>query len=208
MGRVGDGIEVQVTVVNNGTRQGTEVVQVYVRAPESLVRRPDRELVAFAKVTVDAGGSETVRLPLGAAVFRYWDVDAHAWRSDPGRYELLVGRSSHDIWASTEIMWERHAGVVTERPCDTDLGPIARRAAAARGHTGCGATPHWSCGRVAVCVGVVHGQTRCVHRHRRPPYAPMAQPSDGLGLSAVTWVGHVDTTLVLVDHGQSPSDAC
>jgi beta-glucosidase len=105
-GRDGEGIEVQVTVVNNGGRRGTEVVQVYVRAPESLVRRPDRELVAFAKVTVDAGGSETVRLPLSAAAFRYWDVEAHAWRSDPGRYELLVGRSCHDIWASTEVMWE------------------------------------------------------------------------------------------------------
>jgi beta-glucosidase len=104
----GDGggeVVVQVTVVNNGARQGTEVVQVYVRAPESLVRRPDRELVAFAKVTVDAGGSETVRLPLDAAAFRYWDVDAHAWRADPGRYELLVGKSSQAIWASTEIMW-------------------------------------------------------------------------------------------------------
>ena len=29
----GGGIEVQATVVNNGTRRGTEVVQVYVRAP-------------------------------------------------------------------------------------------------------------------------------------------------------------------------------
>ena len=56
-------------------------------------------------MTVDAGGRETVRVRLDAAAFRYWDVDAHAWRSDPGRYELLVGRSAHDIWASTEIMW-------------------------------------------------------------------------------------------------------
>ena len=102
-------VEVQVTVVNNGTRQGTEVVQVYVRAPESLVRRPDRELVGFAKVTVDAGGRATVRVPLGAAAFRYWDVDTHAWRADPGRYELLVGKSSHDIWASTEVMWRGSA---------------------------------------------------------------------------------------------------
>ena len=101
----GDGIAVQITVVNNGSRRGTEVVQVYMRAPESLVRRPDRELVGFAKVTVDAGGRATVRIPLGAAAFRYWDVEAHAWRADPGRYELLVGRSSHDIWASTEVMW-------------------------------------------------------------------------------------------------------
>ena len=106
----GGGIEVQATVVNNGTRRGTEVVQVYVRAPESLVRRPDRELVGFAKLTVDAGARETVRVRLGEAAFRYWDVDRHAWRADPGRYELLVGKSSRDIWASTEVMWEGDAG--------------------------------------------------------------------------------------------------
>jgi beta-glucosidase len=98
-------VEIEVTVVNNGTRRGTEVVQVYVRSPESRVRRPDRELVGFAKVVLDPGGRETVRIPLTAAAFRYWDVDSHAWRSDPGRYEVLVGTSSRDIRASTEILW-------------------------------------------------------------------------------------------------------
>ncbi len=100
-----DGSGVTVTLANNGTRRGTEVVQVYVRAPESLVRRPDRELVGFAKVAVDPGGRETVRVELGAAAFRYWDVDTHAWRSDPGRYEVLVGASSRDIRSSVEVMW-------------------------------------------------------------------------------------------------------
>ena len=99
----GDGVEL--TVANNGIRRGTEVVQVYVRAPESLVRRPDRELVGFVKVALDAGGRERVRVPLGAAAFRYWDVDTHAWRADPGRYEVLVGTSSRDITTSTEILW-------------------------------------------------------------------------------------------------------
>ena len=100
-----DGTSVSVSLVNNGTRRGTEVVQVYVRAPESLVRRPDLELVGFAKANLDAGGRETVRVELGAAAFRYWDVDTHAWRSDPGRYEVLVGASSRDIRASTMVTW-------------------------------------------------------------------------------------------------------
>jgi beta-glucosidase len=99
------GESVSLTVSNNGSRRGTEVVQVYVRAPESRVRRPDRELVGFAKVVLDPGERQTVRIPLTAAAFRYWDVDTHAWRSDPGRYEVLVGTSSRDIRASTEVLW-------------------------------------------------------------------------------------------------------
>ena len=100
-----DGDGLSLTVINEGLRRGTEVVQVYVRSPESLVRRPDRELVGFAKVMLDPGERQTVQIPLGAAAFRYWDVETHAWRSDPGRYEVLVGASSHDIRASTEILW-------------------------------------------------------------------------------------------------------
>ncbi len=101
-----DGDHVTVRLVNKGRRPGTEVVQVYVRSIEARVRRPDRELAAFAKVHVDAGGEETVRIDLGAPAFRYWDVDTHRWRSDPGRYELLVGASSRDIRASREVTWE------------------------------------------------------------------------------------------------------
>ena len=102
----GRGRSLRSTVVNNGARRGTEVVQVYVRAPESLVRRPDRELVGFAKVIVDAGGRATVASAAGG---RRLPLLGHARHTrggtDPGRYELLVGTSSHEIWATTEITW-------------------------------------------------------------------------------------------------------
>ena len=101
---------VVVQLVNNGARPGTEVVQVYVRALEPRVERPDRELAGFAKVTVEAGGRETVRVPLGADAFRYWDVETHDWRSDQGRYEILVGASSRDIRGSATVTWGGAAG--------------------------------------------------------------------------------------------------
>lgn len=98
-----DGSGVRVTLLNRGARRGTEVVQVYVRAPESLVRRPDRELAGFAKATIDPGCRETVEVALGPDAFRYWDIEAHSWRTDPGRYEVLVGASSRDIRASAFV---------------------------------------------------------------------------------------------------------
>jgi beta-glucosidase len=94
---------VSVTLVNNGERRGSEVAQVYARAPESLVRRPDRELVGFAKVVLDPGARTTVRIPLGTDAFRYWDTATHSWRTDPGRYEILVGASSRDIRSSAVV---------------------------------------------------------------------------------------------------------
>ena len=43
---------------------------------------------------------------LDAAAYRYWDVDTHEWRSDPGSYELLVGVSAVDIRASAVVEWD------------------------------------------------------------------------------------------------------
>ncbi len=96
---------VTVRLVNEGGRRGTEVVQVYVRALDARVERPDRELVGFAKLGLDAGQRESVVVELGAAAYRYWDVDTGGWRSDAGRYEVLVGSSSRDIRANAVVTW-------------------------------------------------------------------------------------------------------
>jgi beta-glucosidase len=96
---------VSVRLVNEGSRAGTEVVQVYVRALEAPVRRPDRELAGFAKVSLEAGAEATVEIELGVHAYRYWDVETHGWRADSGRYEVLVGASSRDIRASAEVDW-------------------------------------------------------------------------------------------------------
>ena len=96
---------VTVRLKNTGPRPGTEVVQVYVRALEAPVRRPDRELAGFAKVSLDPGADATVEIALDAEAYRYWDVETHGWRAEAGRYEVLVGASSRDIRASAEVAW-------------------------------------------------------------------------------------------------------
>jgi beta-glucosidase len=90
---------------NRGSRRGTEVVQVYrgnLGSGPSLPR-PSRELVGFVKVALEADERQQVEVGLDAAAYRYWDVDTHGWRSDPGSYELLVGASSRDIRASVVV---------------------------------------------------------------------------------------------------------
>ncbi|KAJ5953684.1 hypothetical protein N7454_000580 [Penicillium verhagenii] len=51
--------DVQLVVQNTGTRQGAEVVQVYVAPVQSDTCRPVKELKAFSKVALAPGGSKT-----------------------------------------------------------------------------------------------------------------------------------------------------
>ena len=73
------------------------------RSPSSAV--PTGSWSGSPRSASTPASRETVRVELDAAAFRYWDVDTHAWRTDPGRYEVLVGASSRDIRASAVVTW-------------------------------------------------------------------------------------------------------
>jgi beta-glucosidase len=87
---------VSVDLTNTGKRDGDEVVQVYARYPGSPVERPARKLVGFARVTVAAGQTRRVDIPVRGADLAYWDVTRHAWALERGTVELMVGNSSAD----------------------------------------------------------------------------------------------------------------
>lgn len=90
------GVDVTVDVANTGTREGAEVVQLYVGDPSARVRRPAKELKAFQKVHLAPGERRTVTLHLDRRSFAYYDVMTHAWRVDPGQFILSIGTSSTD----------------------------------------------------------------------------------------------------------------
>jgi beta-glucosidase len=95
LGRDG-AIDVSVDLTNTGPRAGDEVVQLYVRYPESKVERPLKQLRGFARITLAPAETKTVALRLAAADLAYWDVARRAWVVEAGRVELMVGRSSAD----------------------------------------------------------------------------------------------------------------
>ncbi len=92
---------VQVSVRNTGARAGDEVVQLYVRYPDSKVSRPRKQLRAFRRVNVPAGATQNVDLSLKADDLAYWSVEHHAWTLEPGRVEIFAGDSSDDHALST-----------------------------------------------------------------------------------------------------------
>jgi beta-glucosidase len=95
--RPGARVDVEVDLDNTGRRTGDEVVQLYVRHPQSKVERPHKQLRGFQRVTLAPGERKTVRLPLRAEDLAYWDAAAHAWVVEPGPVELMVGSSSADV---------------------------------------------------------------------------------------------------------------
>ena len=94
---------VQVTVTNTGARAGSEVVQVYVRDPQSCVGRPVRELKGFAKVHLEAGASQTVTIRLDQRAFSFWSELLGRWVVEAGDFVVEVGSHSRDLPLSHTI---------------------------------------------------------------------------------------------------------
>ena len=94
------GFELAVDLTNAGDRAGTEVVQAYADRSVAPVPTPDRELVGFARVSVDPGETTTARIPVDREVLAYYD---DGWRVAPGEYPVHVGRSVRDARVSTTL---------------------------------------------------------------------------------------------------------
>ena len=94
---------VTLTVTNTGARDGAEIVQVYIAKPGAEIFRPAQELKAFARVSLAAGESRTVTLPLDDKAFRYWNTRTNGWEIEGGRYEVRVGASSADIRLTANV---------------------------------------------------------------------------------------------------------
>ena len=93
-GHVRDGV-LEFTVKNTGKRNGTEVVQLYVRKPDDP-SGPNKTLRAFRRVTLMPGATTTVRIPLDDEIFTWWSESDQNMVPVHGEYELLFGSSSAD----------------------------------------------------------------------------------------------------------------
>lgn len=88
---------VTLTVKNTGAVAGKEVVELYVAPLKPSVQRPVKELKAFTKVALQPGETKTVSFTLTDDMFQYFNEAKHAFVTDPGKYNILVGASSKDI---------------------------------------------------------------------------------------------------------------
>ena len=88
-------VTLTVPVTNTGKREGTETVQVYVKAldyPEA----PIKSLKGFQKLSLKAGETATATITLDGESFEYYDEAIDELSTRPGRYHILYGNSSQE----------------------------------------------------------------------------------------------------------------
>ena len=87
--------EVKFEITNTGNREGTEVVQMYIRDLVSSVTRPVKELKGFNKVHLKPGETRTVHITIEPDILAFYNINMNDV-VEPGEFEIMVGTSSAD----------------------------------------------------------------------------------------------------------------
>ncbi|EFM10412.1 Beta-glucosidase [Paenibacillus curdlanolyticus YK9] len=98
-----DELSVSVHVQNTSAVAGEEVVQLYVKAGKSRVKRPVKKLYGFRRVMLQPGEAQTVAFTVPATELAIWDVTRDRYAVESGEYTLLLGSSSEDIRTSATV---------------------------------------------------------------------------------------------------------
>jgi beta-glucosidase len=96
-------LTVSVDVTNTGSRDGDTVVQMYVQHMGTKVQQPHEALKGFKRVTVAAGATKTVEIPLKAETLAWWDEKQAGWKLESEPVKVMIGDSSADMLLNTTI---------------------------------------------------------------------------------------------------------
>ena len=94
---------VRFTLTNTGSRDGSEVAQLYVACRSGKVIRPKKELKGFQKVFLKAGESRRVEISLDDKAFRYFNTETGHFEVETANYELMVASNVADVKLSATI---------------------------------------------------------------------------------------------------------
>lgn len=86
-------VKITVPVENTGDREGTETIQVYVKALD-YAEAPIKSLKGFQKINLKAGEKGKVEIVLDGESFQYYDPSIDELSTRTGRYQILYGTSS------------------------------------------------------------------------------------------------------------------
>lgn len=97
-----DSVILSCNITNTGSKEGEEVVQLYVRDEIASFARPIKELKGFQRVHLKVGETKTVHFVLKAADLAFPNAQL-VDEAEPGDFRIMIGASSKDIRLRTHI---------------------------------------------------------------------------------------------------------
>ena len=98
-------LKATVTVTNDGSRAGKEVVELYIRDLVGSITRPVKELKGFQKLGLNAGESKQVSFDITPEELRFYNNELkYDW--EPGDFVIMIGGNSRDV-LSQKITWNK-----------------------------------------------------------------------------------------------------
>ena len=85
-----------VTVTNTGSRDGAEVVQLYIRDLVGSITRPVKELKGFERIFLKAGESRKVSFSITPELLKFYNYDLQ-FVCEPGDFDVMIGGNSRDV---------------------------------------------------------------------------------------------------------------
>ncbi|WP_372772761.1 glycoside hydrolase family 3 N-terminal domain-containing protein [Mangrovibacterium sp.] len=96
-------LSVSVDVTNTGSVSAKEVVQLYIKDLYGSVTRPDKELKAFDKISLQPGETKTVSFEIDSEMLEFTGMDMIK-KAEKGAFKLMIGSSSADNnWADFHL---------------------------------------------------------------------------------------------------------
>lgn len=98
-------LKASVKVKNVGSREGKEIVQLYVGEHDPVLDRPVKELKAFDKVSIAPGKTKTVKFEIPASDLAYFNADRHEWVLDSGHeFTAYFAAASDDVRGTADFV--------------------------------------------------------------------------------------------------------
>ena len=96
-------LSASIPVTNSGSRDGKEVVQLYIRDVVGSITRPVKELKGFQKISLKAGETKTVTFSINPNDLKFYNSNLkYDW--EPGDFVIMIGGNSRDV-KSQKVSW-------------------------------------------------------------------------------------------------------
>lgn len=92
----GESVKIGCTVKNTGSREGTEIVQLYCKDEFASMTRPVNELAGFCRVNLQPEEEKHITFTLSTSQLAFLDEDMK-WKIEHGKITVQIGASSEDI---------------------------------------------------------------------------------------------------------------